>query len=202
MIDHLSQDDIRKIRAGVESLGFGLLRGSVAPSVLRGLQEEASERKAIAVLAEQSENPKYRASVVALGPRAADFLCSPRMTNLLTSMFGGGFVLTEHRSCLTFYEEGDHLGPHLDKPAEECAVTIIVCVAVTGPDHRSPRTGLELRVYGQELAENCPVRRTIPTRAGGIVVGRGSMFWHERPMLEKGEAVAALTGCYGPMARS
>src|SRR5262245_34392956 len=40
-------------------------------------------------------------------------------------------------------------------------------------------------------------RAIIPTHAGGIVVGFGSRFWHERPMLDEGERVAALTGCYG-----
>ena len=44
---------------------------------------------------------------------------------LLSAIFGETFVLTERRSCLTFYNEGDHLGPHVDRPAEECVVTII-----------------------------------------------------------------------------
>jgi hypothetical protein len=119
------------------------------------------------------------------------------MTLLLSVIFGGSFVLTENRSCLTFYKEGDHLGRHLDEPAEECVVTIIVYVAATGPSIRSQETGLELRVYEQQMTENCNARLTIPTHTGGIVVGCGSKFWHERPMLQKGEQVAALTGCYG-----
>ncbi|MGC2193351.1 MAG: hypothetical protein WA628_01660 [Terriglobales bacterium] len=196
MIDHLSRNDIEKVRLSVQSFGFGLLSSSIVPSVLTGLQEEAGERKGVASLAEQSEDLKYRANIVPLGPKARDFLCSRQLTELLSAVFGGSFVLTEHRSCLTFYEEGDHLGPHLDKPAEECVVTIIVCVAALGPDWRSPQSGLELRVYGQELAGDRKTLLTIPTHTGDIVIGHGSKFWHERPTLQKDEQVAALTGCY------
>ena len=52
------------------------------------------------------------------------------------------------------------------------------------------------------MTRDCKARLTIPTHTGGIVVGRGSKFWHERPMLEKGEQVAALTGCYSYAART
>jgi hypothetical protein len=197
MIDQLNRDDIEKVCRSVQSFGFALLPGSIVPSVLRALQEEAGQCKSAALLAERSEELTYRANITSLGPQARDLLCSRQMTQLLSVIFGGSFVLTESRSCLTFYEEGDHLGPHLDKPAEECAVTIIVYVAATGPVLRSPQTGLELRIYGQEMTENCRARLTIPTHTGGIVVGHGSKFWHERPKLEKGEQVAALTGCYG-----
>ena len=196
MINHMSRDDLEKVRLSVQSFGFGSLPCTIAPCVLRALNEEAGERKSAAVLAEQSEELQYRATIISLGPQARDFLCSRRVTELLSTIFGGSFVLTEHRSCLTFYQEGDHLGPHLDKPAEECAVTIIVYLAATGPALRSPQTGLELRVYGQEMTTTGTARITIPTRAGGIVVGRGSKFLHERPPLQEGEYVAALTGCY------
>ena len=196
MIDQLSRDDIEKVSLNVRLFGFAVLPGSIISPVLTGLQEEARERRGSASLAEQSEDLKYRANLVSLGPQARNFLCNQQMTELLSAIFGGNFVLTEHRSCLTFYNEGDHLGPHLDKPAKECAVTIIVCVAATGPPLRLPQTGLELRVYGQEMTTPCTPRLTIPTHTGGIVVGRGSKFWHERPMLKEGEHVAALTGCY------
>lgn len=197
MIDAPTYNDIEKVRLSVESFGFGLLPALIVPSVLRALRQEAGQRKNGALLAEQSEELKYRASITSLGPKARDLLCSRQMMELLSVIFGGSFVLTEHRSCLTFYKEGDHLGPHVDKPTEECAVTIIMYVDAIGPATGSPQTGLELRIYGQEMTENCQARLTIPTRAGGIVVGHGSKFWHERPTLQKGEQVAALTGCYG-----
>jgi hypothetical protein len=189
-------DDVEQLRLSVRSFGFGLLSDVIVPSVLRGMQEEAEERRNAAVRAERSADLRYRANIASLGPRARDFLCSRQLADLLSATFDGSFVLTEHRSCLTVYKEGDHLGPHLDKPAEECAVTIIVYVAATAAARRSLQTGLELRVYGQEMSRDGKARITIPTRTGGIVVGRGSTFWHERPMLEQGEQVAALTGCY------
>lgn len=192
----LSRDDVEKVRRRVQSFGFELLSGSVDPSVLRGLQEEAVERNGAALFAERSAGLNYRANIASLGPLAKNFLCSRQLTALLATIFGEKFALTEHRSCLTFYKEGDHLGPHLDQPAAECAVTIIVYVAATGRNHRSSQTGMELRVYGQEMTRNDEAQVTIPTHTGAIVIGRGSKFWHERPMLQPGEQVAALTGCY------
>jgi len=196
MID-ISRNDIETVRLSVQSSGFGLLSGAILPSTLRAMQGEAEESRSAASLAELPGKFNYRAKMTSIGPQARGFLCSKQLTDLLAMIFGGNFILTENRSCLTFYKEGDHLGPHLDKPAEECAVTIIVYVAASGPAYRSARTGLELRVYGQEMTEPCEARITIPTHTGGIVVGRGSKFWHERPRLEKGEEVAAITGCYG-----
>ena len=197
MTDPLTQEEIEKVRLSVESFGFGLLAGPIAPTVLTALQQEAQQRRIEAVRAEQSEELKYKASITSLGPCARDFLCCRQMLELLSVIFGGSFVLTKDRSCLTFYEEGDHLGPHVDRPAEECVVTIIVYVATARPAASASQTGLELRIYGQEMPENGRARLTIPTRTGGIVVGRGSIFWHERPTLQPGEQVAALTGCYG-----
>jgi hypothetical protein len=201
MLIDLTHNDVEKLCLSVRSFGFGLLPGAIVPSVLRGLQHEADERVGAAKLAQTSADFKYRANITSLGPQASDFLHSQQLTGLLATIFGERFVLTENRSCLTFYREGDHLGPHLDMPAEECVVTIIVCIAATGPAQRSPQTGLELRVYGQEMTSNRETRLTIPTHTGAIVVGRGSKFWHERPMLRKGEQATALTGCYGLAAR-
>jgi len=188
---------IEKLRSSIDSFGFGLLTDAIAPSLLERLQNEATERSKGATFAEQSSGLAYRASITSLGPCARDFLGNPKMTDFLTSIFGGRFVLTEHRSCLTFYKTGDHLGPHLDKPAEECMVTIIVYLIARGPVRDSDQTGLQLRVYGEELTENPQAILTIPTTTGAIVLGRGSRIWHGRPSLQEGEFVAALTGCYG-----
>jgi hypothetical protein len=49
--------------------------------------------------------------------------------------------------------------------------------------------------------ENPPkVRLEIPTITGGLVLGRGSKYWHERPKLQAGEQVIAITGCFGELA--
>ncbi len=195
MID-FGHDDVERLRLSVRSFGFGALSDAIAPPVLRELQNEAEELNGTAGFAEGSEALKYKAQITSLGPRAKALLCSRQMTELLFTLFGDNFLLTEGRSCLTFYKEGDHLGPHLDKPAAECAVTIIVYVAVKESTHPSDETGLQLRVYGQEITEAPQALLTIPTCAGSIVVGHGSRYWHERPMLQPGEQVAALTGCY------
>jgi hypothetical protein len=167
--------------------GFGLVSKSLKQSALRVLQKEAPAREGTAELAEQLTGLKYRAKVVSLGPQARALLSSRPILNLLATIFWITFALTEHRSCLTFYTEGDHLGPHLDKAAAECDVTIIIYGTVTGPVHRSSQTGLALRVYGREPRKNYKARVTIPTHTGGIVIGRGSKFWHERPTLQRGE---------------
>lgn len=192
-----SDDDIETLRCSVEEFGFGFLSNPLASPVLQELQAEADERYKAAVFAEQSEGLNYRARITSLGPEATRLLCGPQMTTILNTLFGEKFVLTQHRSCLTFYGEGDHLGPHLDMPAEECVVTIIVYISATESALQSALTGLELRVYGRELGDALNPVLTIPTRTGNIVIGRGSKVWHERPMLQEGEAVAALTGCYG-----
>lgn len=197
MIEDLSPADIEQAKSRVHAFGFTLLPGSIERSVLRELQAEAEERRNAALLAEQSDGLSYRARISSLGSQAAAFLRSSQLTNLLSRIFGAVFTLTESRSCLTFYQEGDHLGPHLDRPIEECVVTIIVYVTTVGDDQPSQQTGLELRIYGQEMSDNSNTCLTIPTRTGDIVIGYGSKFWHERPMLQPGEQVIALTGCYG-----
>jgi hypothetical protein len=196
LVTGLDVDEIERVRLSVRSFGFGLLSRSIAPSVLRQLQEEAGQRLTAALLAEQSDDLQYRARVVSLGPMMREFLCSSEMLDLLLAVFDSRYVLTEQRSCLTFYHEGDHLGPHLDRPAEECVVTILVYLTAVGPVVRSSDNGLQLRVYGETLSEDRTPTLTIPTHAGGIVIGHGSKFWHERPMLHAGEQVTAITGCY------
>src|SRR6185295_10895773 len=106
----------------------------------------------------------------------------------LYSVFDERLMLAEGVSCLTFYGEGDHLGPHVDEPASECAVTILVYLDASGAaSPPAPGTGLVLRVYTEQKPEGEAARLTIPTRTGAIVVGRGSRVWHERPRLLPGE---------------
>ena len=178
------------------AVGFGLLARSIEPPLLADLQCEAEERRQSAAFAEQISSLKYRVRIASLGPKAREFLRSEPMMSLLSAVFGGEYTLTEGRSCMTFYEEGDHLGPHLDQPPEECQVTIIIYVSAVSASPESPETGLVLRIYGQEPERDGAILASIPSRTGGIVLGRGSEVWHERPTLQKGECVASVTGCY------
>lgn len=168
----------------------------IAPSSLCDLQSEARELLRAALFAERSAELSYRAKIASLGPSAVRFLGHGETIELLRAAFGESFVLSEGCSCTTFYQEGDHLGPHRDRPEQECLVTIIVYLDASSPAPESPKTGLVLRVYGQEMTEGSEPRLRIPTSAGAVVIGRGSRFWHERPRLQTGESVVALTGCY------
>lgn len=189
-------DDVQRLDHLVQSSGFGHLANIIRPAVLDALQSEAEEGLGGAKLAEQSAGLRYRAKVTGLGPVAKGFLIDPAMADLLQTVFRQQFVLSENISCLTCYGDGDHLGAHLDKPASECAVTIIIYLFAQSPDAEAADTGLVLNVYGEDADSVGQPRMRIPTRAGTIVLGRGSKIWHERPRLKLGERVIAITGCF------
>jgi hypothetical protein len=188
-------DAVENLRLDVQKFGFAVLSNPIVPSVLRDLQEEAEQGRSTATFADKN-GVKYRAGIVPLGPMSLGFLRSRQVMTLLQATFSERFVLNEHRSCLTLYKQGDFLGPHLDEPPTECVVTIITCVAATAPTRPSRKTGLKLHVYGRKPGPSCKPSVTFPTRTGAIVIGRGSRFWHERPVLKRGEHVAVLTACY------
>jgi hypothetical protein len=199
LMNPIAPRTLERFRLHVHTLGFGRLPTKLNPVVLRELQDEADASFGAASAAEQDVGLLYRARIAPLGPRATAFLSGLSMRAVLNDVFHERFELTSRRSCLTYYLEGDHLGPHRDEPADECAVTIIVCLKAIGPADRSPGTGLVLRVLGNGPSGDVEPRLMISTRSGDIVVGCGSEFWHERPRLQAGESVAVLTGCYaGP----
>ena len=192
-----SGSDVAQLRDGVQTHGFACLPDAFAPPLLEALQQEAQERLGLALPAEQTTGLQYRANIISLGPVASRVLGGRDARELLRAVFAEELTLSEGVSCLTLYGEGDHLGAHLDQPASECAVTILVYLAATGgTSPPSPVTGLVLRVYGEQEPHGEAPRLTIPTRAGAIVVGWGSRVWHERPRLLAGEQVIALTGCF------
>jgi hypothetical protein len=197
----VSVAQLAELRRLTAELGFAEFPLRVPGETLAAMRIEAAAERPRAQRAEQAAGLAYRARIAPLPPSAADFLSSRALTGMLSAVFGGAYALTVGRSCLTFYEAGDRLGPHLDKPAQECELTIIVCLEAEGHAAATPQTGLELRVYGrQEPGQETPCSTAIATRAGAIVVGRGAEVWHSRPMLQPGERVAALTGCYGRVA--
>ena len=192
-----SPADLARLRADIQQYGFGDLPGALSPGLLEALQREAESRLGLALFAEQSTDLSYRARLTSLGTTAAALLNGPEARALLRAVFAEELTLSESISCLTFYGEGDYLGAHLDQPAADCAVTILVYLAARGAmSPPSPDTGLVLRVYSEQKPQREDARLIIPTRPGAIVVGRGSRVWHERPQLLPGEQVVALTGCY------
>ncbi|KKL67102.1 hypothetical protein LCGC14_2138340 [marine sediment metagenome] len=186
----------RAIARSVASCQFAAFPGAIGPQWLTALQDEAAALFSGAARAEGTGRLRYRANITGLGDVALGFLTHPDLLTLLSRHFGGDYALTPEISCLTFYDESGHLGAHLDEPAARCAVTIILYLAADSPDPQAPETGLVLNVYGIERASVGDARLRIPTRAGTLVLGRGSRVWHERPPLGRGESVTAITGCY------
>lgn len=193
------------LRRSVQTFGFADFADAIAPATFDALRAEARASLPGALEAERSadgtEQPEgaplsYRAGITSLGPVAHGFLTDAAILQLLRDYFGGDYDLSEGISCLTFYDSGGHLGAHLDRPAENCAVTIIIYLEAVSPDPAAPDTGLVLAIYGKDPDSVGVPRIRIPTRAGSIVLGRGSQVWHERPALRPGESVVAITGCF------
>lgn len=175
---------------------FAPFVGAIQDDWLVALQAEANARSSGAVLAQQDDGLCYKASITNLGPVALDFLTHPEVTRLLRTYFGGTYTLSKDISCLTFYDATSHLGAHLDEPSEKCTVTIILYLEAIRLGPQTAQTGLVLNVYGADKSSIGAPSLQIPTRSGTLVLGRGSQVWHERPKLQAGESVTAITGCY------
>lgn len=196
MIEATDRYEVDEIRRQVRIFGFVELPSPVPSGLLASMQQEADQCETRALRAEQTVGLAYRARIASLPPTACRFLSSAPLIGLLSSVFDSCFEMTPERSCLTLYREGDKLGSHLDRPAEDCRVTIILCLRADSPSAGSPQTGLRLQVYGMDSKPSDVPQQTVKTRVGAIVVGYGSRFWHERPMLQHGERVTSVTGCY------
>jgi len=192
----MSTGEIERLSAKVAANGFGYARSAISGPLLESLEGEARESEPAAVATHSQSGVAYRASIAPLGPIARQFLFSQSMTALLCAVFGERFQPNEQQSCMTFYREGDHLGPHVDQPAAGCVVTAIAYVATRRPARLSPNTGMVLCVFGQHAQPDGRPLLSIPTEAGTLVLGRGSTYLHERPVLQRGEYVAAITACY------
>jgi hypothetical protein len=188
--------DLAGMAESVRSFGFGALNNGLSPETLIALQAEADRALATMARAESSTTLKYSARMCGLGPVASAVLKGEDMSGLLERVFDGQFELSDHISCLTHYGPADHLGAHLDKPASDCVVTILLYLRARSRVSSTGETGLLLHVYGETEDTVGEARLSIPTCEGTVVLGRGSQFWHERPRLQVGEEVIAITGCY------
>jgi len=64
-------------------------------------------------------------------------------------------------------------------------------------ENKSDRTCLALHILDDAPSgERRKLRAILPTKAGTLVLGLGSMNWHERPTLQDGEYLTAMTACY------
>lgn len=187
---------VEQLRAGVVSDGFAATDAFVSQPILAQLREEARAAASAASGAARRGVVAYRASMAPLGPLASGLLFGDSLLAFLTAVAGTPLAASTERSCLTIYRAGDHLGPHLDEPESECSFTAILYLEAESATPVGHATGLELRVYAKQPTSRLLPRLVIPTVAGRLVVGRGARFWHERPPLQAGERVMALTACY------
>ena len=194
-----SADAFTKACADFKTLGFTDICTAQTITAAAAIEVEMHDRAPIPARAERNDaTMAYSAGIVPLVPAALSLLSDPDLTGPLQALTGKRPVLSEDMSCITIYEPGDRLGPHLDQPADRCAVTCILYLSCQSPDPDAPDSGLQLKVYGADRASILfPARHSIRTRPGRLVLGRGSQVWHERPALRAGERVMALTACFG-----
>jgi hypothetical protein len=179
--------------SSAKEFGFAHLEDALSAELMASLRAEALAQSTVALLAEGTNANPYRSSIAGIGDFAKSFLTGSAVARLLQATFEHPFVLSEHASCYTYYGPGNFLSRHRDRP-DACAVTLILYLDAVSPHPQSTQTGLELRVFAEESAIEPSV--VIPTRIGTLVMGRGSRFWHERPLLQTGERVVALTACF------
>lgn len=186
---------LEDLAAELNCVGFGSLTGMVNAKALSSLSQEALERRREAKLVSGEVPCFHHAHLSKLGNCGVSFLTSCLMEGLLSSLFREPLVLATDASCYTYYGPGDCLGPHLDDP-DQCLITVILYVDVKSPCQRRSDTGLQLRIRGGSGEKPGAVRAVLTTVRGMIVVGLGSEHWHERPQLQTGEHVTALTACF------
>lgn len=197
----VTAETLSSLRAGAREFGFVPLENALSDELMAGLRAEASAQRAVARPAVGTDANPYKSHIAELGDVARSFLTGSSVARLLQAAFEQSFALSKHASCYTYYEPGNFLSRHRDRPVE-CAATLIVYLDAASPDPQSAQTGLSLRVFGEDGAGATEPRAVIPTRIGTLVVGRGSSFWHERPMLQPGEHVVALTACFSAVLTS
>ena len=196
----VAAETLSSLRAGAREFGFVPLENALSNELMAGLRAEALAQRAIARPALGTDTNPYKSHIAELGDFAQSFLTGSSVARLLQAAFEQPFALSEHASCYTYYEPGHFLGRHRDRPVE-CAATLIIYLDAASPDPQSAQTGLSLLIFGEDGAGGTEPRAVIPTRIGTLVVGRGS-FWHERPLLQPGEHVVALTACFSHSRRS
>jgi hypothetical protein len=191
----VTTETMSSFRAYASEFGFAHLEDALSNDVMAGLRAEALAQSTVALPAVGTDANAYRSKIAEIGDFARSFLTSSAVEHLLQATFEQPFVLSEHASCYTYYGPGNFLSRHRDR-SDACAVTLIVYLDAVSPDPQSAQTGLALRVFGDEGESRIDPSAVIPTRIGTLVAGRGSKFWHERPQLQPGEQVVALTTCF------
>ena len=191
-------DDVARLRHGIDQIGFYALDGALAESTREQLLAEAQESfRGIPVTEHVDDRVRYRARIGTLGPIAMNFLQGGEAVRLIRSLFQARLSCSFGRSAYARYEAGDHLGPHLDEPERECSATMITYLRTDTAALAGGGAVPRLEVFGPKLTPGAAPILTIETTTGVVAFGRGAQVWHGRPRLLPGEAVVALTACYG-----
>lgn len=188
---------IADLQAGIDRYGFACAGLAVDDTLLASLAEEAISQRPVADEVTQDGPIAYQARLAQLGDRGRSALSAPSTLAFLRAVLGNKLRLSGGASCYTYYEPGNFLNAHRDDP-EQCAATLLLYLEATSPDPSVPDSGLALHVYGCSSDPDERPRTSIPTRAGGLIVGRGASYWHGRLRMRAGERVTAITACYGP----
>jgi hypothetical protein len=182
--------------ADLNRIGFICFPCLVGSEVVSDLRAEALLGKDSARAVASTSGTKYRARMSGLGDAGRDFLSGDTMTGLVGALFEMPLEANNIASCYTHYQPGDFLEAHVDH-AEQCVVTAILYLDVVHSNKSLDSTGLELHILDAIPSGGHRARRaTIPTKTGALVLGLGSVHWHERPMLQEGEYLTAMTACY------
>ncbi|WP_144444235.1 hypothetical protein [Caballeronia arationis] len=184
-----------RLRAEIGASGFACMPDALDATRFGALQAEASVRRQEALRACGDGDVRYRSRVAPLGDVARAFLAGSELASALESVFDDAYAYEEEASCYTYYESGDFLGVHRDRP-DECEITVIVYLHAQGRGADAPDTGLRLDIYSGGDTDERRLVHFIPTRTGGMVLGRGAAVWHARPPLLQDESVIALTACF------
>ena len=185
---------------GLQAVGFTCLQEWIPAARVAELCAEALRLRDGAQTVSRDNGEGYRARLAGLGAAGRAFLSGDDMTALMGALFDVPLAPDMRASCYTYYGPGDFLGAHVDHP-EQCLVTAIAYLHVIRPKRAGTRTGLELHILeGDPAIERRAPRAVLPTSAGALVLGLGSVHWHARPPLQDGEHLAAMTACYSRLA--
>jgi len=191
----LAPQRLMDARTAVDRDGFAFIENGISEPLLNHLQNECTQARCSAKKA-QSETPlAYRSSLASLGPVGIKLLQSETHSAILEPIFGKSYHYCAGSSCYTYYEEGDFLSPHLDG-ADDCEVTLLFYISATEPGPDPKTSGLYLSLFTEDASGRPNLRKSIPTPAGGIMVGRGSQTIHGRDKLAPGEHIWMLTACF------
>ncbi len=186
-----------QLHTELHSIGFAQLPGTITDTQHAALWRESTRQFNKARLANGGESLQYRSRLASLGPVGKHFLLGRPMGSLLESVFGQPYQLSSQSSCYTYYREGDFISAHKDD-ADSCKVTVLIYLVAQSQHPEKHTSGLYLDIYQDD--NGLPEKRLwrIQTKAGVLVLGRGSEVWHARQALLPEEQVDLLSACFTP----